>query len=76
MHVHTMSKRRPKGKPGAPGSKAPTQASEATLEKVNVIRSSVWRHATDGSSSEDEEEEEKRHGETTSAAFERIMIYL
>ena len=41
------------------------QISAKTLEKVNVIRNSAWRHAREeSSSSEGEEEEEKRQGIT------------
>ena len=43
-----------------------TKLSDETLHKVNLIKSSVWRHAgceADGSSSE-EEEEEKRKGQS------------
>lgn len=40
------------------------QVSAKTLEKVNLIKNSAWRHAREcGSSSEEEEEEEaKRQG--------------
>ena len=41
-----------------------TRLSAKTLEKVNVIKNSAWRHAREDSSSSEGEEEEKRQSTT------------
>ena len=73
MSKNDVSKRRSREKASAHSSRPSTekcQTTAATLEKVNEIRLSAWRHAVGkgDDSASDEEEEDKRHGEETYGA--------